>query len=241
MTSQPPGNQPARKKERPTRGPAPGARTATHRPNGRAQLITAGLAALAVGGLFLAFRNGQSQNAGTGNKAAYQSGQPGQGQAAPAFTLPASTGKPVSLSAYRGKTVLLFFQEGIGCQPCWDQIRDLEKDKQNLTEAGIDDLVSITTSPIDLVTQKTRDDSLSTPVLSDPDLAVSRAYQANAYGMMGDSRDGHSFLLVGPDGTITWRADYGGAPNYTMYLPVSRILQDLATATALKPVTSSQG
>lgn len=45
--------------------------------------------------------------------------------------------------------------------------------------------------------------------------------------MMGDSRDGHSFVLIGPDGNILWRADYGGAPNYTMYLPVERLLTDL--------------
>jgi hypothetical protein len=41
-------------------------------------------------------------------------------------------------------------------------------------------------------------------------------------------RDGHSFVLVGPDGVIRWRADYGGAPNYTMFLPTDRMLADLA-------------
>ena len=46
--------------------------------------------------------------------------------------------------------------------------------------------------------------------------------------MMGDSRDGHSFIVVGPDGRIAWRADYGGAPNYTMDLPASALLADLA-------------
>ncbi len=42
----------------------------------------------------------------------------------------------------------------------------------------------------------------------------------NQFGMMGDSRDGHSLVLIGPDGEILWRADYGGAPNYTMFVPV---------------------
>jgi peroxiredoxin Q/BCP len=45
--------------------------------------------------------------------------------------------------------------------------------------------------------------------------------------MMGDSRAGHTFILVGPNGTIDWRADYGGAPNYTMYLPAEKMLADL--------------
>jgi peroxiredoxin len=199
----------------------------------RGKIVTTGLVLLAVLGLFLAFRSGQRSDSGgviTGSKAAFQVGQPGPGQRAPAFSLAASTGKTVSLADYRGKNVLVFFQEGIGCQPCWDQIRDLEQDKAALTQAGIDDVVSITTSPADLVAQKTHDDHLQTPVLSDPDLAVSRAYHANSYGMMGDSRDGHSFLLIGPTGQVTWRADYGGSPNYTMYLPVATILRDLHNA-----------
>ncbi len=58
-------------------------------------------------------------------------------------------------------------------------------------------------------------------------LAVSRAYTANGYGMMGASRDGHTFILVGPDGRIRWRADYGGAPNYTMYVPVPNLIADI--------------
>jgi peroxiredoxin Q/BCP len=79
-----------------------------------------------------------------------------------------------------------------------------------------------------LIGRKAADAKLTTPVLSDPDLAVSRAYDANQYGMMGDMRDGHSFVLVGPDGVIEWRADYGGAPKYTMFLPTDKMLSDLA-------------
>jgi peroxiredoxin len=88
-------------------------------------------------------------------------------------------------------------------------------------------VLSITTDPANLIAQKTTDMHLSTPVLSDPDLTVSAAYHANDYGMMGTSRDGHTFILVGPDGLIRWRADYGGAPNYTMDVPVTQLLADL--------------
>lgn len=48
-----------------------------------------------------------------------------------------------------------------------------------------------------------------------------------AYGMMAGSADGHTFLLVGPDGRIRWRADYGGPPDYTMYIPVSNLIADI--------------
>jgi peroxiredoxin Q/BCP len=154
-------------------------------------------------------------------------GQPGVGAAAPAFTLAAHTGGRVSLADYRGKNVLLYFQEGLMCQPCWDQIRDLEKNAGAVRAAGVDAVMSITTDPADQIARKMTDERLSTPVLSDPDLQVSRAYTANQYGMMGTSRDGHSFVLVGPDGTIRWRADYGGKPDYTMFVPTDKLLIDL--------------
>jgi hypothetical protein len=62
----------------------------------------------------------------------------------------------------------------------------------------------------------------------DPTPEVSRAYPTNQYGMTGTTRNGHSFILVGPDGAITWRADFGGAPDYTMYLPTEKMLADPA-------------
>lgn len=161
----------------------------------------------------------------------YAVGQPGPGQTAPAFTLQDNTGRQVSLGDYKGKSVLLYFQEGLTCQPCWDQLTSLEKDSAKVTAAGVDTVLSITTDPANLISRKTRDMGLTTPVLSDPGLTVSEKYSANQYGMMGAMRDGHSFLLVGPDGTIQWRADYGGAPDYTMFVPVDKLLADLKNGT----------
>ena len=45
--------------------------------------------------------------------------------------------------------------------------------------------------------------------------------------MMGAGRDGHTFILVGPDGVIRWRADYGGKPKYIMFLPTASLLADM--------------
>jgi peroxiredoxin len=183
----------------------------------------------AVAVLYLVYRGGSSATDSTakGSGYAHVAGDPGAGTQAPAFTLASGGGTPVSLADYRGRTVLLYFQEGLSCQPCWDQIRDLEQNRAAVQAAGVDELVSITTDPSTLIGHKAADEKLSTPVLSDPDLAVSRAYDANKYGMMGDMRDGHSFVLVGPDGVIRWRADYGGAPDYTMFVPTDKILTDL--------------
>ena len=184
---------------------------------------------LVVGVLYLIYRNSASQQDAAVGGSGYRhvAGQPGAGTAAPSFTLNAGTGAPVALSDYRGRTVLLYFQEGLSCQPCWDQIRDLENNQTALQNAGVDAVVSITTDPADLIGRKVTDEKLSTPVLSDPDLRVSHAYTANQHGMMGDMRDGHTFILVGADGVIRWRADYGGAPDYTMFVPTQKMLTDL--------------
>ena len=202
---------------------------------GRRNAAIAAAVVLALVGLYLVYANGSGgavSASGTTPAGDVQVGDPGPGATAPALSLAATTGEEVALSDYRGRSVLLYFQEGLGCQPCWDQLRDLEGRAADLRAAGIDEVVSVTTDPVDLLRQKAADEGLSTPVLSDPDLAVSRTYDTNSFGMMGDSRNGHSFVLVDPDGRITWRADYGGAPKYTMYVPVDRLLADLQAATA---------
>jgi peroxiredoxin len=190
----------------------------------RAAIVAAVVAVVA--GLFVIFRNASPAWTGTGAYP-YKVASPGPGQAAPPFTLAASTGRRISLSAYRGKSVLLFFQEGLTCQPCWTQITDLQKHAAQLRAAGIGQVISVTGDPAGPLTQKARDMGLTIPVLADAGLAVSRAYGANTYGMMGSSADGHTFILVGPDGVIRWRADYGGPPKYTMFLPATTMLADM--------------
>jgi len=154
-------------------------------------------------------------------------GDPGPGTQAPEIKLASTQGGTFDLSSMKGKTIVLYFQEGLTCQPCWDQLKDIDAHMGELTALGIDQVVSITTDPIDQIKQKTSDMGITSPVLSDPNLSVSQAYSANSYGMMGTSRDGHSFIVVGPDGTILWRADYGGSPDYTMYVPVANLVADL--------------
>jgi len=141
--------------------------------------VWAGVSVFAVAVLNFSFCHAGSVPVGDGFVVA----NPGPGRTAPALRLDSTVG-PVSLADYKGRSVLLYFQEGIGCQPCWDQIRDLEWNRTGLKAVGVDELLSVTTGPLDLVDQKTRDDGFT---------------------MM----DGHTFVLVGPDGKILWRADYG--------------------------------
>lgn len=187
----------------------------------RKTLAIAGAAVLALGAIY--WTNAES----AAGKFKFQVGSPGPGEAAPPIRLSSTELGAFDLSAQRGKTVLLYFQEGIMCQPCWEQIKDIEKNVDGFRDLGVDEIVSITTDPDNFLRQKAAAERLSTPVYSDPDLTVSKAYNTNLYGMMGDSMNGHSFVAVGPDGKVLWRADYGGAPDYTMFVPAENLLADL--------------
>lgn len=205
-----------------------------NRPGGRPHLtrnaaILTVAAVLVLFGIYLVSRPDDTTAKGSGKAGAYafQVGDPGTGKPAPSVKLTATDGSTFDLAAHQGKNTLLYFQEGVGCQPCWDQIVDIQKHRSQFHALGIDDIVTITGDPTSALRQKAADGGITIPVLSDPDLAVSRTYDANHYGMMGDSTDGHTFVLVGPDGQIRWRADYGGAPDYTMYVPVSNLVADM--------------
>ncbi len=164
---------------------------------------------------------------GQAGKYPYEVGDPGPGEQAPPMELASTEGGTFDLASARGETVLLYFQEGLMCQSCWDQLKDVEAQWGKFEELGIDRMVSITHDPLDTLKQKVESEDISTPVLSDPGLEVSRTYDAHKYGMMGGSTNGHTFIVVGPDGKIKWRADYGGAPDYTMYVPVENLLADM--------------
>jgi peroxiredoxin Q/BCP len=166
----------------------------------------------------------------------YAIGDPGVGKAAPEIKLQSTAGGTFDLSSYAGKApVLLYFQEGLTCQPCWDQIVALQKDMPAFRALGIDTIVSITNDPYAQLKQKAVDEGLTIPVLADPDGSVCNQYGTLRYGMMMGMNPGHTFILVGKDGRIAWRADYGGPPKYTMYLPPTAILQDLQAGLGVTP------
>jgi peroxiredoxin Q/BCP len=196
---------------------------------------------LAVGGLWL-YNNSREPDRGVQpgppppNALAalypYTVAKPGPGDIAPPIQLTTTQGAAFDLGTLRGKTVLLYFQEGVMCQACWDQLKEIEAKFASFRLLGIDELLTITTDFSDILARKARDERLTMPVAADPSVAVSRSYHANGGGMMGDRYDVHSLVIVGPDGRILWRADYGGAPAYSMYVhsmyvPTSVLLADM--------------
>ena len=192
--------------------------------------VALGLVILGV--IFYASNGGGSSAAeGAADEYEFVVGEPGPGEAAPALQLPSADGDMFDLADLRGKKVLLYFQEGIMCQPCWDQLSDIEANFPKFEALGVDEVVTITTDPLNALEQKVVDEDLSSEVLADPGIGASSDWGAAGIGMMGGNMNGHSFVLVDEEGVIEWRRDYGGPPDYTMYLPVSNLLADMRAST----------
>jgi peroxiredoxin len=125
--------------------------------------------------------------------------------AASGFTLASTGGGEVALSDYRGQSVLLYFNEGVGCDACFYQTAMLEADEP-FAALGVP-LVPIVMNQPGQVQAELQRFGLRTPYLSDPEGSVSRAYDTLGTGHHADL-PGHTFVLVGPDGQLRWRGDY---------------------------------
>jgi peroxiredoxin Q/BCP len=126
------------------------------------------------------------------------------GDKAPDFTLPDADGKPVSLSAYRGRTVIVYFYPAASTPGCTTEACDFRDNLAELNGAGIDVLGISPDRPDKLA--KFRDaEQLTFPLLSDVDRSALTAY--GAYGektLYGKTVVGviRSTFVVDPDGTI---------------------------------------
>jgi peroxiredoxin len=153
------------------------------------------------------------------------------GATAPDFTLPEVEGETFTLSSYRGRAnVLLFFNEGLSCAPCLNQMTEL--DQLNQQFAGVNVVaVSITGDSATLLASWAQASGPQySKVLSDQSLVVSRMYDMLGpnVSMMPGSAPGHSFILVNKEGRIVWRQDYGpfnmNVPNDEIIASVKRAL-----------------
>ena len=145
-----------------------------------------------------------------------------QGTIAPDFTLPSTSGKTISLSDYKGKNIFLFFNEGVMCAPCWQEVSRLERFKQDF------DNLNTVIIPISVDDQKTwdpilKEEKITTPIHIDADRKVTKLYKAlGTPSSMHDDRAGHTYIHITPDGKIHSNADF---PN--MNVPANVLLSHL--------------
>jgi peroxiredoxin Q/BCP len=132
-----------------------------------------------------------------------------EGAPAPAFSMPASGGRQVSLEGLKGKPFLLYFYPKADTSGCTKQAVGLQEALPQLDRLGLT-VIGVSPDklpPIDKFAQKY---GLAFPLASDEDHAVAGAYgtwvEKSMYGRkyMGMER---SSFLVAADGTLAkiWR------------------------------------
>lgn len=145
---------------------------------------------------------------------------------APQFSLPTTAGDEFVLADHIGKhNVLLFFNEGIGCGACFDQIVDLEADWGRFGVLDVE-LVSIMVDPLTALEAEAKDRGITGIVASDTDKSVANSYDAMQASMHPGAKPGHTFVLVNKSGKMIWRWDWMGHGK-PMYVEVDEIYGDV--------------
>ncbi len=142
-------------------------------------------------------------------------------RSAPDFTLSTTAGTKVSLSQFRGHPVLLYFNEGAGCDACTMQLAAIERDQAAFDALDVKVLPIVMNSPAQIQPDLDRF-KVTTPVLID-DGTVSAAYDTLGKGMHA-GLPGHSFVLIDSNGTQLW---YGEYPS--MWLDPATLLSEITT------------
>ena len=101
------------------------------------------------------------------------------GDPAPDFTLPDAEGKPVSLSSFRGRRVIVYCYPAALTPGCTTQAVDFTASAGDLAEAGLD-IIGISPDPPEKLMRFREKENLGIALLSDVDKQVLTAY--GAYG-----------------------------------------------------------
>ncbi len=142
------------------------------------------------------------------------------GRQAPPFTLMSTGGNRISLSDYAGQNVLLYFNEGVGCDACFYQTVELEQHAQELSQAGII-VLPIVVNPMQQVKPALDEFGITWPYLIDADSKVSAEYGALGTGMHANL-PGHGFVLIDRSGEMRWSGNYP-----SMYISTGDLLSEI--------------
>ena len=132
------------------------------------------------------------------------------GTVAPDFELPGATRygvlqKPVKLSDFRGKTVVLAFFPRARTQGCTIQMHAYRDQYAELLNGGRDVvLIAISADPAPTLAAWAKDDEFPFLFASDAGLKVASTY--GAIGRAGATNTNRNLFVVGPDGRIVYRA-----------------------------------
>lgn len=106
-----------------------------------------------------------------------------EGQKAPNFTLPDANGDPVTLGDFTGRKVIVYFYPKASTPGCTTQACDFRDNIERFTADGYA-VLGISPDSERAIKSFTQNQSLSFPLLSDPDHAV-----AEAWGAWGEKKN----------------------------------------------------
>lgn len=138
---------------------------------------------------------------------------------APDFTLTDTAGIEHTLAEHRGENVLLYFNEGAGCQSCIVQMGEIEKRAAEFAKANVT-VLPIVMNTRDQILRDMKLNGVNTPFLLD-DGTASEAYGTLGKGMHA-GLPGHSFVLIDTEGQQRW---YGEYPS--MWLDPGKLLDKI--------------
>ena len=182
---------------------------------------TALFASVAVGFIAAAIvvRQNSSSN---GQQAAVA---PGAVDAVSTTPFPSSDGGTLTLSRFSGAPLVLYFYEGQSCGACQTQLQEIQGIMSDLEDAGAK-VLGVTMDPVGVSTSVAAQLQLSYPIIEDVDHQLGSAMGTYvSSGHMGAS-DQHSVVVLGPDGSVTWRNLAGS----TMYVAPSEIVDAVKAA-----------
>lgn len=132
------------------------------------------------------------------------------GKPAPDFTLPNQKNQAFKLSDFRGRKVVLFFNEGIMCYPaCWNQMAALGTD-QRLNNEKVVSASVVVDSPAQWESAFKKMPELGKGViLFDSDKSVSTKYGMLSLesSMHKGSMPGHTYIIVDGDSVVRYTLD----------------------------------
>ena len=154
------------------------------------------------------------------------------GNTAPDFTLPSTEDQTVTLSSFKGiRNVLIFFHEGLSCDPCMQQMPELEKVSGEFEKMNVE-VLYVTFDPVDQSKEAKNRFGIKKPILSYNLAKTEVDYDLTNYSMDMGRRAGHTFVLVDTNGQIIWRKDYWPGLGHmvtggTMFVKSNEIVEEV--------------
>lgn len=136
------------------------------------------------------------------------------GDTAPAFTLSDADGTAVALSDQRGRKVVVYFYPKAATPGCTTEACDFRDSLSSLAAAGYS-VIGVSPDSVEEIRAFSDAESLTFPLLADPDAAVAKAWGAWGEKTIGDRTfDGviRSTFVLDADGVVQ-RAEYGVDPE----------------------------